>query len=65
MNVPFDFAVGDTTLPAGKYEIKDLDDLAPNVLELRSVNGRTAVVFEAESAQTPRDQIESKSELVF
>ena len=65
VNVPFDFAVGNTTLPAGKYEIKGVDDLAPNVLELRSANGRTTVVFEAASAQTRGDQIESKSELIF
>ena len=65
VNVPFDFAVGNTTLPAGKYEIRGLDDHAPNVLELRSANGRTTVVFDAESAQTRGDQIESKNELIF
>lgn len=64
-NVPFAFAVGDTTLPAGNYEIKRVDDNAPNVLELRSADGRTSVIFETENAQTRDDQAASKTELVF
>jgi hypothetical protein len=64
-NVAFAFVVGNTTLPAGKYEISRLDDTNPNTLELRSANGRTSVVFETEDAQTRDDQAASKTELVF
>jgi hypothetical protein len=51
-SVPFAFTVGDTTLPAGKYEIRTLDDSANNVLLLRSANGHTSVIFDAENTQT-------------
>lgn len=64
-NVPFTFVVGDTTLPAGKYDIRVLDGDSANVLELRSVHGRTSVVFDTENAETRRDQIVSKGELAF
>jgi hypothetical protein len=63
-NVPFTFVVGDTTLPAGKYDIKALDDM-PGVLDLRSVHGHTSVVFDTENAETRGDQIVSKGELAF
>ena len=64
-NVPFAFMVGDTTLPGGEYEIRALDDNSPNVLEVRSVKGRTAVVAETENVQARGNRIENKSELVF
>jgi hypothetical protein len=57
------FIVGNTTLPAGKYEIRALYDTDPNTFEIRSANGHTAAIFETHSAQanrTPR-----KTELVF
>lgn len=63
-NVPFTFVVGSTTLPAGKYEIKRLDDNL-NVLELRSANGRIAVLFETEDTTMQDDQASTKTELVF
>lgn len=64
-NVPFTFVVGDTTLPAGKYDIKVLEGDTANVLELRSVHGHTSVVFDTESAETRGDRIVSKNELAF
>jgi hypothetical protein len=64
-NVPFTFVVGDTTLPAGKYDIRVLDADALNVLELRSVKGNTAVTFNTDDTQTKRDQILNKGDLVF
>lgn len=63
-DVPFAFMVGDTTLPAGKYEIRALDDM-PGVLELRSVNGHTVVNFDAEPVKTKDERNASKCELVF
>jgi hypothetical protein len=62
-DVPHAFVVKDKTLPAGKYTVKRLDDTQPNVLEIRSANGRTAIAFEAESVQA--NQIPRKAELVF
>jgi len=62
-DVPHAFIVKDTTLPAGRYTVKRLDDTEPQVLEMRSANGRTAVIFEAENAQA--NQIPRNPELVF
>lgn len=62
-DVPHAFIVKDKTLPPGMYTVKRLDDTRPNVLEIRSADGRTAVVFEAESVQA--NQIPSDAELVF
>ena len=64
-NVPFAFSVGDTTLPAGKYEIKMLDDRTPNLLILRSADGDTSVIFGTENAQRRDNQPAQKTELVF
>jgi hypothetical protein len=64
-NVPFTFVVGDATLPSGKYDIKVLDGEAVKVLELRSVDGRTSVLFDTENAQKRGDQMLNKGELVF
>ena len=64
-NVPFAFQIGDKTLPAGKYEIKAVDDNEPNVLEINSIDGHTHIVFETEDAQKREDQVAKKTELVF
>ena len=64
-NIPFDFVVGDTTLPAGTYELSRLDDDVRGVLVLRSVKGRTAVTFDTEPTQTSNDQAVHKTELLF
>jgi len=61
-SIPYSFIAGNTTLPAGKYAIKALDD-EPGVLEIRSADNRTAVFVETESAQA--NQPPGKSELVF
>ena len=51
-NIPHSFIVRDTTLPAGKYTVRVADDYASlNLLELRSVEGHTAVLFETESVR--------------
>jgi len=65
VNVPFAFVVGDTTLPAGKYEIRTIDDTANDVLEIRGAKNRTSVVFDTSDTLTRGQQIESKTELVF
>jgi hypothetical protein len=65
INVPFAFAVGDAKLPAGRYEIRTPEDVSPNVLEIRSVDRRMAVIFDTEAAETRGDQIENKTEIIF
>ena len=61
--IPFKFTVANTTLPAGKYIIKRVDDNDPQALELQSADGRATVVFLTESAQA--NSTPTKSELVF
>lgn len=52
VNIPHSFIVRDTTLPAGKYTVRVADDYSNlNVLEMRSVDRRAAVLFETESVQ--------------
>jgi hypothetical protein len=62
-NIPQAFVVNDTTLPAGKYTIRVVEDTALDVLEIRSEDGRTAVLFNTDSAE-PK-QMPNKTELVF
>jgi len=64
-NVPFAFVVVNTTLPAGKYEIKWIDGNSPTVLEIRSYNGRRAVIFDTDVKRTPNDEPANKTELIF
>ena len=61
-NVPFTFYVGNTQLPAGEYTIKPATD-NPDLLEMRSADGKMAVLIlglTAQAATTP-----AKTELVF
>ena len=55
------FEVGNSTFPAGNYEISPTDD--PSLLELRSANGSHALMFEI----TPLDSVTpfKQTELVF
>jgi len=62
-DVPFEFVVNETTLPAGRYTLRRLDQTEPQSLEIRSANGHKAVLFEAQNAQTP--QIPRDPQLVF
>jgi hypothetical protein len=62
-NVPFKFTVGDTTLPAGRYYVKQLDGMEPQVLEISSADGRVTVAFLTDNAQA--NGTPAKSELVF
>ena len=64
-SIPFAFTVGNATLPAGKYEIKRLDDNATEALEIRSTSGHRAVIFETENTRARDGQVASRTELVF
>lgn len=62
-HIPFAFSVQDETLPPGDYRIQQLGDLDPDLLEVRSVDGRhTAIVFSEEGRAEPRT---GKPTLVF
>ena len=61
-DIPFDFTVRQTTLPAGHYTIKRLGSSA-EVMEILGDNHRQAVVFLVESAQLSKEP--NKSELIF
>jgi hypothetical protein len=64
VTIPHSFIVRDTTLPSGEYMIKVADDYNDlNVLEIRSRQGHTAVLFDTEAVQANRAP--GKSELVF
>ena len=62
-NVSHAFVVRDTTLPAGKYTIKVLDESNPNVLEIRSNRANAAVTFETQDIQA--DRTARQTELLF
>jgi hypothetical protein len=63
-NVPYSF-VNNTTLPAGTYVITLADPYGSDVtlLEIRSENGKTAVLFDTETFTVPGSA--SATELVF
>lgn len=44
VNVPFDFVVANTTLPAGTYTINRVQFNNPSSLQLRSADGHSAVL---------------------
>jgi hypothetical protein len=62
-DIPFQFHVGDTRLPAGKYLIKALGDSDLTVMEITSADGRTSALFEVHGTQA--DTRPTKTELVF
>jgi hypothetical protein len=64
-NIPYSFVVNNTTLPAGTYVITVLDPYASDlsVLEIRSANSKTAVLFETDPVTVP--SLAPQTELVF
>ena len=54
-NIPNSFVVNNATLPAGTYLITVVDVGASDltVLEIRSANGKTAVLFDTQSVTVP------------
>jgi hypothetical protein len=62
-DVPFPFYVGNTQLPAGRYEIRRVLATNPDILELRSKDAKTAVLIAGNAAQA--NDTPSKTELVF
>jgi hypothetical protein len=64
-NIPYSFVVNNTTLPAGGYVITVVDpyESVLTVLEIRSANGKTAVLFKTEPVTVSGSA--RQTELVF
>jgi hypothetical protein len=63
VNIPFQFHVGSSKLPAGKYIIHMLDDSDLKVMEISSADGSTSALFNVQSAQA--SSASARSELIF
>jgi hypothetical protein len=62
-DVPFQFHVGNTTLPAGRYMVHELEGSDLTVMQISSVDGKLSALFDVESAQARTAP--EKSELIF
>ena len=62
-NVPFNFAVGKMTFPAGTYDIGTIDNRDTEVLQLQARDGSSTMIVISNAAETlkPAD----KTKLVF
>ena len=63
VNIPFQFHAGNAKLPAGKYRVHVLDDSGLTVMEISSVDGSSAALFQVDSAEA--NSTPAKSELIF
>ncbi|HWY06291.1 MAG TPA: hypothetical protein VNY24_05490 [Candidatus Acidoferrales bacterium] len=61
--IPFQFNVGNTTLPAGSYLIHHLEGNDLMVMEIRSNDGTLSALFNVESAEAK--SAPEKTELIF
>jgi hypothetical protein len=62
-NIPFQFHVGNTKLPAGEYRVHVLDDSDLTLMEISSVDGSTSALFQVQEVDA--NTTPSKSELIF
>jgi hypothetical protein len=62
-NIPFQFSVANTELPAGKYYIRLLDDSNLTIMEISTVDGSSSALFDVRSADV--NSPPAKSELNF
>ena len=63
VNIPFQFHVGSTKLPPGKYTIHMLDDSDLTTMEISSVDGSVSALFQVRDAQAKSTP--AKNELIF
>ena len=63
-DIPFAFVVGKTTLPAGRYELRALEQMQ-GVVTLQNVNGKNSVTAETENVQANVNQDVNKTEVIF
>jgi hypothetical protein len=62
-NIPFQFHVGNTSLPAGRYIIHELEGNDLTVMQISSADGKQSALFDVESVQAKTAP--GKSELIF
>ena len=62
-DIPFQFHVGNTKLPPGKYTIHVLDNSDLTMMEISSTDGSSSALFEVRDAKT--NTTPAKSELIF
>jgi hypothetical protein len=62
-DVPFQFHVGNNTLPAGKYMIHQLEGSDLTVMEISSADGKLSALFNVEAEQAKSEP--EKTELIF
>jgi hypothetical protein len=62
-NIPFNFAVGNKTLPAGTYDVGTIDTRNSKILLLKARDGNTSMMLNSNAAENlkPAD----KTKLVF
>jgi hypothetical protein len=61
--IPFQFQVGNKTLPAGKYIIHQLEGSDLTVMQISSADGKQSALFDVESAEAKSTP--EKTELIF
>jgi hypothetical protein len=61
--IPFQFHVGNTTLPAGKYIIHQLEGSELTMMQISTADGKLSALFNVESAEAKTTP--EKSELIF
>jgi hypothetical protein len=61
--VPFQFHVGNTTLPAGKYLIHQLEGSGLTVMQISSMDGKVSELFNVGPTQAKSEP--DKTELIF
>jgi hypothetical protein len=62
-DIPFQFEVGNTTLPAGKYIIHQLEGSDLTMMEISSADGKLSALFDVESEEAKA--VPEKTELIF
>jgi hypothetical protein len=62
-DVPFQFHVGNTTLPPGRYMVHELEGSDLTMMQISSADGKLSALFDVESAQARTAPEES--ELIF
>jgi len=62
-DIPFQFSVANTELPAGKYYIRLLDDTNLTIMEISSADGSSSTLFDVQTAEA--NSAPAKSELSF
>jgi hypothetical protein len=62
-DIPFEFTVRNSTLPAGEYTIKRINSVSPGTMEIRNADGTQRLVFLVTSAETLKQPDHTK--LIF